>query len=679
MCVDYPYTMKREMTSVDVAAVVMELQEYLGARFDKFYQYPDGRLRVKMRHHEHGRLELMLEAGDVKRIHLTTEPEDAPERPPDLPMLMRKRLEGGELTAVEQHDFDRVVSIEGERDDEYTLVAELFGDGNAAFLDDDGVVLRCLRTVRLKSRTVAGGEPYRYPPSRVDPLSLDFEGFVEVMEDSDTDFVRTLASQLNFGGLYAEEVCLRAGVEKEKQIQNASREDYRALYEGMQEVFQPLTDGDLEPHVVYRSGEPVDVLPFELRKYGDDDREYYDSFNEALDEYYELLDEVEEEDEEGGVEHEIQKHRNIIRQQEEAIKEFEEKDRSLREMAEELYLHYGLVDELLDVVSEARSEGYSWDEIRGKLEEGREQGFRAAEAVSRVGEGRVYVEIEGMEVPLDPGMGVEKNANRLYEEAKEVEEKREGAIEAMEERREELERLRRKEDQAGGDEGDGDASSTLKPRGDQWYTRFRWFRTSDGYLVIGGRDADQNEEIYRKYMEPRDLFFHTQAEGAPITVMKATEPDEPAREVDFPESSREEAAQFAASYSSVWAAGQYSADVYSASPDQVSKTPESGEYIEKGSVVVRGERTYYTAPLRLAVGLRLDSEAGVVGGPPSAIKGQADYYVELEPGRYSRNDAAKKVYRRFLDHYGDESLVRQLAGVDEVRRYLPGGGSRLID
>ncbi|MDY7082724.1 MAG: NFACT RNA binding domain-containing protein, partial [Halobacteria archaeon] len=101
------------------------------------------------------------------------------------------------------------------------------------------------------------------------------------------------------------------------------------------------------------------------------------------------------------------------------------------------------------------------------------------------------------------------------------------------------------------------------PRGDVWYDRFRWFRTSDGFLVIGGRNADQNEEIYKKYMEPHDLFFHTQAEGGPITVLKTTEPDESVDDdIEVPQSSKREAAQFAASYSSVWDAGQYSADVY---------------------------------------------------------------------------------------------------------------------
>ena len=175
--------MKQELTSVDIAAVVGELREYVGAKFDKFYQYGDEKVRLKMRDYDEGRADLFAEVGETKRIHLVEEPPDAPQRPPNLPMLMRKRLSSGELVDVDQHGFDRVVVLRGERgDDVYSIVVELFGDGNFVFVDgdiyeneendedgdgdsdgDSGLVLRSLRTVRLKTRTVAGGEPYEFP------------------------------------------------------------------------------------------------------------------------------------------------------------------------------------------------------------------------------------------------------------------------------------------------------------------------------------------------------------------------------------------------------------------------------------------------------------------------------------------------------------------------------------
>ncbi len=672
--------MKQELTSVDIAAVVSELQSYIGAKFDKFYQYGDDTVRLKMRDYEEGRADLFAEVGETKRLHLVDEPPDAPQRPPNLPMLMRKRLSSGELTSVEQHGFDRVVRLVGERGDEkYSIVVELFGDGNFVFLDGEGVVLRSLRTVRLKTRTVAGGEPYEYPPERVDPSELSYDGFVKEMEESGSDVVRTLASVMGFGGLYAEEICFRAGVEKELSIDEATEEDYEAVYDAVRTLINRLETGDLEPRVVYDGDAPVDVTPFPLVRYEDNEKEEHDTFNEALDAYFTAVEEYEEEQDEDG-DDAVEKQRRIVEHQERAIEERKEEEERLREKAETLYENYGVVDELLTAVGDARASGATWDEVEDTLEEGREEGVRSAEIVERVDaqNDRVYVTLDGYEIPLDPRDGVEANASALYEEAKEVAEKREGAKEALEDTRAELEKMLKARERDDTDAEDEEETTTLKPRGQDWYDRFRWFRTSDGFLVIGGRDADQNDEIYKKYAEPDDVFFHTQAPGGPITILKRTEPDEPKGGIEIPERSREEAAQFAGIYSSVWDSGQGAAEVYSVPASNISKTPESGEYIEKGSVVVRGDRTYYTVKMEASVGMRLDESAGVVGGPPVPIESQAEFSVRLEPGRYSRNDMAQKVYRRFRDEL-DEGLVRRLTSVDEVRSFLPPGGSRIVN
>jgi len=68
-----------------------------------------------------------------------------------------------------------------------------------------------------------------------------------------------------------------------------------------------------------------------------------------------------------------------------------------------------------------------------------------------------------------------------------------------------------------------------------------------------------------------------------VTLLKAAGPSESADPVDFSEETLREVAQFAVSYSSDWKDGRGAGDAYMVEPDQVSKTPESGEYIEKGA------------------------------------------------------------------------------------------------
>jgi predicted ribosome quality control (RQC) complex YloA/Tae2 family protein len=299
-------------------------------------------------------------------------------------------------------------------------------------------------------------------------------------------------------------------------------------------------------------------------------------------------------------------------------------------------------------------------------------------------------------VEVDPSVGVERNADLLYQEAKRVQEKKEGALEAIEDTREQLAEVKRRREQWEADDGDDDhepadedseepvdwlsRESIPIRRDEQWYEQFRWFHTSDGFLVIGGRDADDNEAIVKKYMEKGDRFFHAQASGAPATVLKATGPSEPSREVEFPESTLEQAAQFAVSYSSVWKAGQFAGDAYMVRPDQVTKTPEPGEYIEKGSFVIRGERTYFEdTPVGAAVGVAVEPQTRVVGGPPAAIAEGAATAVRLEPGQYAQNDIAKMIYRELRERFVDETFVRKVASPDRVQEFCPAGGSRIVE
>ncbi|MFB6244082.1 MAG: ribosome rescue protein RqcH [Halobaculum sp.] len=710
---------KRELTSVDLTAIVGELGRYEGAKVDKAYLYGEDLLRLKLRHYDHGRVELLIEVGDRKRCH-TVAPERvpaAPDRPPEFAKTIRSRIAGGELASVEQFEFDRILTVEFERpDNNTTIVAELFGDGNVAVVDEHGEVLRSLETVRLKSRTVAPGASYEYPASRIHPLEVSFDRFRAAMVDSDTDVVRTLATQLNFGGLYGEEICSRAGVEKTLDIGEVTDDQLRALYDVIDRLRDRLAAGDLDPRLYETDdGTVVDVTPLPLEERSDLDATGFDDFQSALDDYFHRLEtdaetETDTAPQRPDFESEIAKQRRIIEQQENAIENFTEQAAAERERAELLYANYDLVDEILTTVREAREAGTEWDQIEETLAAGAERGIPAAEAVASVdgSDGTVTVTVEDSRIELNVADGVEKNADRLYQEAKRIEEKRAGAREAIENTREQLaaveERKRRweeadghpddldedgageggDEDESGGSDDESEETDWLSEPSiplrttDEWYEEFRWFHTSDDFLVIGGRDADQNEAIVKKYLDSNDLFFHAQAHGGPVTVLKATGPSEPARDVDIPEQSRREAAQFAVAYASVWKDGRGAGDAYEVTPDQVSKTPESGEYLEKGGFVVRGDRTYHRdVPARVAVGVQAEEVTRVIGGPPSAITDRAATSIELEPGKFAQNDAAVKCYRELKSRFADETFVRKVASADRIQEFLPPGGSDL--
>jgi hypothetical protein len=170
-------------------------------------------------------------------------------------------------------------------------------------------------------------------------------------------------------------------------------------------------------------------------------------------------------------------------------------------------------------------------------------------------------------------------------------------------------------------------------------------------------------------MGGQDLFVHADVHGASVVIVKGKTEH------------MDEVAQFAASYSGSWRSGHFSADVYSALPAQVSKTPESGEFISRGSFIVRGERTYYrNVPLAVGIGLMLEPHAAVIGGPPSAIKGKTKAYIELKPGQFEPNDVAKKVLRILKQNVSDEEekALKGILNTTQVAAFVPPGGSDIV-
>ena len=53
-----------------------------------------------------------------------------------------------------------------------------------------------------------------------------------------------------------------------------------------------------------------------------------------------------------------------------------------------------------------------------------------------------------------------------------------------------------------------------------WFEKFDWFISSENYLVLAGKNAQQNEALVKKYMDKNDLFMHSEMAGAAIAVIK---------------------------------------------------------------------------------------------------------------------------------------------------------------
>ncbi len=484
--------------------------------------------------------------------------------------------------------------------------------------------------------------------------------------------MRTLVRGLNMGGTYAEEVCLRAGINKTEPAHALVGEEIDRLHRALGEVFGLV---EAYPHIVADGERIVDVVPAPLAVYDGLERREFGSFSEALDEFFSS---EEADAEEAKPKTALERRREM---QERSIQEFREREQELARLGEKIYERYGEVEAVLAGISKGFDRGFTYSEILAKI---KTSGLPIAEKIlsldyqgelrlrlddpgdggvgggGTVGEVGRKGEAIGAVLELNANLTVPQNAQRYYDRAKEQAKKREGAEKALEE----TIRLMARKD---GHEK-AKTRAVFRRRKPKWYERFRWFYSSDGFLVIGGRDASSNEEIYAKYLEKRDLALHTDAPGAPLTVIKTLGEA-------VPESTLEEAASFAVSYSSLWKAGLFAGDCYLVGAEQVTKTPEPGEFLKKGAFVVRGERRYYRdVPLGLALGIAEDQ---LIGGPVSAVKPRADPTVEVEPGELSAEDLAKRIYRSFAEKEDDRRRLKAIASVDQIVSFLPPGGSRV--
>ncbi|MCC6024982.1 MAG: NFACT RNA binding domain-containing protein, partial [Desulfurococcaceae archaeon] len=205
-----------------------------------------------------------------------------------------------------------------------------------------------------------------------------------------------------------------------------------------------------------------------------------------------------------------------------------------------------------------------------------------------------------------------------------------------------------------------------------WFEKFRWTITRNGFLVIAGKDASQNEVVVRRYLEDRDIFLHADVHGAPATVLLVRGDRSPALEDIL------DAAVIAACYSKAWKTGFSYIDVYWVYGSQVSKTPPSGEYLTKGAFMVYGERRYLRVPLVLGVGLRLfcDEVYGdyvkVFAGSPEVVKESSISYALVVPGDLSVNGAKREVTRILVEEAKKRTGVLYANIEESVESVLPG-------
>ena len=662
------------MSNVDIYTICQELNDLLaGARVDKSFQPTKDTVVMRFHKAGTGRLDLVIQAG--KRIHISQYPLTNPQNPPVFPMLLRKRVKGANVVSIEQHNFDRVVEIKMKKEETYTLIVELFAKGNIILLNEANEIILPLKRKHWSDRDISSKKEYIFPQEQgINPIALTIDEFKEIISGGeDEEVVRVLATN-GLGSLYAEEIMLNTEISKKTSCSNLSAEEISTIFNALKTVFEPLEKREFRPMIVnnreeieklkvenpdkkYKSKE--DVIPINIKQYESFEKESFESFNEACDEFYSSKVKNEITDiQEAAWNKKVSKFSKRLEKQEETLANFEKTIEDSQRKGELIFTNYVQVDNILNVIKGAREKDYGWKEIGKTLKDAKKSGMPEAQIFESMDPlGNITLRIDDVSIALDSKKSIPDNAEVYYEKAKKAKRKIKGALIAIENTKKQLADMEAKKEKA--------MANIMVPqkrvkKNLKWYEKLRWFVSSEGILVVCGRDAGTNEAVVKKYLEQNDVYLHADIHGAPSVVAKV-----PSDSLN--DNLLKELGEFSASFSSAWSKNFTSQDVYWVEPDQVSKTPVSGEFVPKGAFIIRGHRNYIRGcKLEISIGLvDYDGDKRIMAGPTDAMKNYTNKFVTIKPGFTKKEKIAKEILSRINE---DDLLT-----LDDIVRVLPSG------
>ncbi|KAI5101931.1 hypothetical protein C0J45_7283 [Silurus meridionalis] len=183
-------------------------------------------------------------------------------------------------------------------------------------------------------------------------------------------------------------------------------------------------------------------------------------------------------------------------------------------------------------------------------------------------------------VDVDLGLSAYANSKKYYDHKRNAAKKQQKTVEAAEKAFKSAEKKTKKtlkEVQT--------VTTIQKARKVFWFEKFLWFISSENYLIIAGRDQQQNEMIVKRYLRPGDIYIHADLHGATSSVIKNPSGD------PVPPRTLTEAGTMAVCYSAAWDA-KVITSAWWVHHHQVSKTAPTGEYLTTGSFMIRGKKNF---------------------------------------------------------------------------------------
>jgi hypothetical protein len=166
-------------------------------------------------------------------------------------------------------------------------------------------------------------------------------------------------------------------------------------------------------------------------------------------------------------------------------------------------------------------------------------------------------------------------------------------------------------------------------------------------------------------MKEQDIYVHADVHGAPSVVIKNGK--------DAKEEDLREACVFALTQSRAWNSSIPDGTAFWVYPDQVSKTPQAGEFLPKGAFVIRSKRNYIShLPMTLAVGeITYEKTRKVMCGPIESVSKMSRKYVTIVPTKIKGGRKSAELAKMFGVPEEEISRIVPPGEFDTVNKVWP--------
>ncbi len=341
----------KSLSSVDVAAVVNELQFLVRAKVSQIYHRREKELHeLLLQFHVQGKGKQLLRVIPGKWLCLTDRKETTV-TPSGFSLQLRKYLDNTILRSLAQKDAERIVVFELEKEQKYYFIIELFSRGNVILTDEHYSIIAILEEHVWKDRTLRVKEKYVFPTSPTNWKKITAKELHSLLRKSDKKNLATaLATEVGLGGVYAEEVCARQEIDKIKIPSEITLKECSLIEQGIQTIFASIQ----HPRgYVY----PEQILPVPLKTI---------SPTNTTETYSQALDMLQPIQKQSPYEKKIKTIERMIDDQRQAIITQEETIQANTWKGELIYEQYTPLYKLLEIVKELRK-SKEWKEVATEL------------------------------------------------------------------------------------------------------------------------------------------------------------------------------------------------------------------------------------------------------------------------------------------------------------------------